>query len=201
MVRKNPFACDNRAVLYLVFAVMGCTVGTPGKAKMMQKPSNRSTVCAQDAPSDANGITLVHFNDVYNVEEHEREPVGGAARFKTGVDSLQHLSPLVLFSGDALNPSNSMSLSPGSLCYSSLSLLLFALFLISHLSFLFPLLLLSLSLPVSTVTQGEQMIPVLNAVGVHAAVYGNHDFGEWTVYSRHLTCNKLQTKSEAVVSE
>ena len=27
------------------------------------------------------------------------------------------------------------------------------------------------------------MIPVLNAVGVHAAVYGNHDFGEWTVYS------------------
>lgn len=31
------------------------------------------------------------------------------------------------------------------------------------------------------------MIPVLNAVGVHAAVYGNHDFGEWTVYSPHLT--------------
>ena len=22
------------------------------------------------------------------------------------------------------------------------------------------------------------MIPVLNAIGVHAAVYGNHDFGE-----------------------
>ena len=95
---------------------MGCTLGTPAKVKMMQKPSNGSIVCAQDAPSGADGITLVHFNDVYNVQEHEREPVGGAARFKTRVDSLQHLSPLVLFSGDALNPSNSTSLSPGSLC-------------------------------------------------------------------------------------
>ena len=97
---------------------MGCTVGTPSKVKMMQKPSNGSIVCAQDAPSGADVITLVHFNDVYNVEEQEREPVGGAARFKSRVDSLQHLSPLVLFSGDALNPSNSQSLSPKSICYS-----------------------------------------------------------------------------------
>ena len=102
----------------LCAAVMGCTVGTPSKVKMMQKPSNGSIVCAQDAPSGADVITLVHFNDVYNVEEQEREPVGGAARFKTRVDSLQHLSPLVMFSGDALNPSNSQSLSPRSICYS-----------------------------------------------------------------------------------
>lgn len=31
--------------------------------------------------------------------------------------------------------------------------------------------------PVSIFLKGEQMIPILNAVGTHAAVYGNHDFG------------------------
>ena len=30
---------------------------------------------------------------------------------------------------------------------------------------------------VSTFTKGEQMVPVLNKLGVHCAVYGNHDFG------------------------
>ena len=29
----------------------------------------------------------------------------------------------------------------------------------------------------STFTKGEQMVPVLNHLGVHCAVYGNHDFG------------------------
>lgn len=29
----------------------------------------------------------------------------------------------------------------------------------------------------STFTKGEQMIPVLNTVGTHCAVFGNHDFG------------------------
>lgn len=52
-------------------------------------------------------LTIVHFNDVYIIEEREREPVGGAARFKTVVDSLSDKNPLVLFSGDAIAPSNS----------------------------------------------------------------------------------------------
>ncbi len=30
----------------------------------------------------------------------------------------------------------------------------------------------------STFTKGEQMIPVLNKLGVHCACYGNHDFGK-----------------------
>ena len=54
-------------------------------------------------------LTIVHFNDVYNIEAREKEPVGGAARFKGKVDALRHLKPLVLFSGDALAPSNSRS--------------------------------------------------------------------------------------------
>lgn len=55
----------------------------------------------------ADAITLIHFNDVYNIEEREKEPCGGAPRFKTQVDNLKELDPLIFFSGDALNPSNS----------------------------------------------------------------------------------------------
>ncbi len=60
----------------------------------------------------ADSVTLIHFNDVYNIEQRPngKEPIGGAARFKTRVDSLRDLEPLILFSGDALNPSNSQSL-------------------------------------------------------------------------------------------
>ena len=80
-------------------------------------------------------ITIVHFNDVYNIEFGSQEPVGGAARFKTAVQRLADRDPLILFSGDALNPAL-----------------------------------------MSSVTHGRQMIPVLNAIGVHCALYGNHDF-------------------------
>jgi len=80
-------------------------------------------------------ITIIHFNDVYNIESGTHEPVGGAARFMTAVRRLADRDPLVLFSGDALNPAL-----------------------------------------MSTVTNGRQMVPVLNAIGVHCAVYGNHDF-------------------------
>lgn len=51
-----------------------------------------------------------------------------------------------------------------------------------------------LLLAVSTFTQGEQMIPVLNTVGTHCAVFGNHDFGMKKMsFRRHfLTYNPLQ---------
>ncbi|XP_078365023.1 uncharacterized protein LOC144649408 isoform X1 [Oculina patagonica] len=80
-------------------------------------------------------MTILHFNDVYNIEPREKEPVGGAARFATKVASLRHLNPLIVFSGDCLNPST-----------------------------------------MSSVTSGKQMIPILNALNVNIAVYGNHDF-------------------------
>ncbi|PVD21258.1 hypothetical protein C0Q70_19429 [Pomacea canaliculata] len=80
-------------------------------------------------------LTILHFNDVYNIEGQTDEPAGGAARLAAYVKSCKHLDPLVLFSGDALNPS------------------LMSIFL-----------------------KGEQMIPVLNEIGVKCAVYGNHDF-------------------------
>ncbi|OWF35212.1 Trifunctional nucleotide phosphoesterase protein YfkN [Mizuhopecten yessoensis] len=63
-----------------------------------------------------NEVTIIHFNDVYNIEPQKDEPQGGAARLAAYV---RHLSIFM---------------------------------------------------------KGEQMIPVLNAIGVHCAVYGNHDF-------------------------
>lgn len=59
------------------------------------------------APPREDSLTILHFNDVYNIEGRDKEPVGGAARFKTCLERFGHLNPLTLFSGDALSPSNS----------------------------------------------------------------------------------------------
>ena len=50
-------------------------------------------------------VTILHFNDVYNIEPRDQDPVGGASRFKTAIEERKHLNPMVLFSGDAFNPS------------------------------------------------------------------------------------------------
>lgn len=51
-------------------------------------------------------LTILHYNDVYNIDQQSKnEPVGGAARFCTAIHSFKELNPLVLFSGDAFNPS------------------------------------------------------------------------------------------------
>ena len=34
-----------------------------------------------------------------------------------------------------------------------------------------------LCVTVSSITKGEQMVPILNALNVNTAVFGNHDFG------------------------
>lgn len=86
--------------------------------------------------SEKKTLTILHYNDVYNIDQQVKsEPRGGAARFCTAIKSFKHHNPLVLFSGDAFNPSM-----------------------------------------LSTFTQGEQMVPVLNSVGTDVAVFGNHDF-------------------------
>ncbi|PNW85312.1 hypothetical protein CHLRE_03g180450v5 [Chlamydomonas reinhardtii] len=52
-------------------------------------------------------LTILHFNDVYNIEPQDREPKGGAARLCAKVKEFRAngSNPLVLFSGDAYNPS------------------------------------------------------------------------------------------------
>jgi len=101
-------------------------------------------------------LTLIHFNDVYNVEPRKKEPVGGVARFVTRIREVKQEATqrgdicICLFSGDAFNPSLT-----------------------------------------STVTRGRHMVPALNAVGIDAACYGNHDFdfGEDDLIEMAQDCN------------
>jgi 2',3'-cyclic-nucleotide 2'-phosphodiesterase (5'-nucleotidase family) len=53
----------------------------------------------------ASSIVILHFNDVYNIEPRDKEPVGGASRFTTQLRNVGGRDALILFSGDAFNPS------------------------------------------------------------------------------------------------
>ena len=68
------------------------------------EPQPVAVEALQVAPAEPT-LTVLHFNDVYNVEGGQQEPVGGAARFCTALKSLAHLHPLILFSGDIFAPS------------------------------------------------------------------------------------------------
>lgn len=47
------------------------------------------------------------WRQVYNINERELEPVGGVSRFATLARSFAEHNPMMVFSGDALSPSNS----------------------------------------------------------------------------------------------
>ncbi len=96
--------------------------------------SGRSLRTLTLASSQGRNLKIIHFNDVYDISPRTIEPIGGASRFAHLVKQHAADNPLVLFSGDCLNPSL-----------------------------------------LSAFTRGEQMVPVLNSIGVHAACCGNHD--------------------------
>ena len=50
-------------------------------------------------------LRIIHFNDVYDIEPGDKDPIGGVSRFKTAIDDLRNDKTLVLFSGDAFSPS------------------------------------------------------------------------------------------------
>lgn len=50
-------------------------------------------------------LTIIHFNDAYEIKDRDGEICGGAARFCSLIESYKHLNPVVLFSGDLWNPS------------------------------------------------------------------------------------------------
>ncbi|TNN16547.1 Trifunctional nucleotide phosphoesterase protein [Schistosoma japonicum] len=55
---------------------------------------------------NVNCLNILHFNDVYNVEDQKQEPIAGASRFTTALK--EHgagKGSIVLFSGDCLSPS------------------------------------------------------------------------------------------------
>lgn len=80
-------------------------ITTSDAEKRTTKKQNSS--CGTKVENKSTQMTILHFNDVYNIEPREKEPVGGAARFATKLASLKHLNPLIAFSGDCLNPSTS----------------------------------------------------------------------------------------------
>lgn len=70
-----------------------------------------------DGPPD---LRLLHYNDVYHVDQSSSEPVGGAARFMSLIkhyeenEKFKEQPELVtLFSGDAFNPSLESSVTKG----------------------------------------------------------------------------------------
>lgn len=77
----------------------------------------RTRVSGGDTPKEE-GLTIIHFNDVYDIFPSDTEPVGGAARFtrlvKEYSNSCHNASPpLILFSGDCLNPSTLSAFTKG----------------------------------------------------------------------------------------
>eukprot|EP00468_Gymnochlora_sp_CCMP2014_P003650 CAMPEP_0167755044 /NCGR_PEP_ID=MMETSP0110_2-20121227/8605_1 /TAXON_ID=629695 /ORGANISM="Gymnochlora sp., Strain CCMP2014" /LENGTH=675 /DNA_ID=CAMNT_0007640987 /DNA_START=29 /DNA_END=2056 /DNA_ORIENTATION=+ len=65
---------------------------------------NMDTLIKNDSSPKKCSLTILHFNDVYNIEPMN-EYQGGAARFMSMVKSFDKDKPLILFSGDAFNPS------------------------------------------------------------------------------------------------
>lgn len=89
---------------------------TPSKGWARQV--SRSTIAEDFSRPEV--ITILHFNDVYNVEPRKKEPVGGIARFVTRVRELKEEAmargeptAMVLFSGDAFNPSLTSTVTQG----------------------------------------------------------------------------------------
>ena len=73
---------------------------------------NDSSKIVSDSAKTSKRLNIIHFNDVYNIESRDIEPVGGSARFVTLVEEIMSEQPntLVLFSGDAISPSSSIIL-------------------------------------------------------------------------------------------
>lgn len=70
--------------------------------------------------SDAPDLRILHYNDVYHVDQSSAEPVGGLSRFMTLCKDYQRGSRfagqsklITLFSGDAFNPSLESSVTKG----------------------------------------------------------------------------------------
>ena len=61
-----------------------CAIGS-------QQLRHALTNAAASAPVSARPLSILHFNDVYNIEAREQEPVGGAAKFVTKIRQLQQV--------------------------------------------------------------------------------------------------------------
>jgi hypothetical protein len=60
----------------------------------------------------ASEMLMIHYNDVYTIEPGS-DKSAGAARFATKLKSFKEEDPLILFSGDAFNPSAMSTVTKG----------------------------------------------------------------------------------------
>lgn len=133
--------------------------------------SGRATLVSGEASSPPD-FRLLHYNDVYHLDESSSEPVGGAARFVALCKEYREderfsgqPSLVTLFSGDVFNPSLESSVTKGK----------FASFFVWQADTSLP------TLP------GNHMVPILNTIGTDAACVGNHDLDFGVAQFRHLT--------------
>jgi 2',3'-cyclic-nucleotide 2'-phosphodiesterase (5'-nucleotidase family) len=71
-------------------------------------------VSLSQASAQGADLTILHFNDVYEIESVNDGALGGAARIATLVKEYADKNPLILFSGDTLSPSIMSTLFKGS---------------------------------------------------------------------------------------
>lgn len=90
----------------------------PSSEPRVTYSSGRSNGGDGDAPD----LRILHYNDVYHVDQSSAEPVGGLSRFMTLCKEYQSGSRftgqsklITLFSGDAFNPSLESSVTKGML--------------------------------------------------------------------------------------
>ncbi|GLC44357.1 hypothetical protein PLESTB_000478100 [Pleodorina starrii] len=78
-----------------------------GKPLEAASPQQNGGDNKTSAVSSGRKLTILHFNDIYNIEPRAAEPVGGASRLCYKVKEYRDkgVNPLVCFSGDAYNPS------------------------------------------------------------------------------------------------
>lgn len=96
--------------------------------KKAEVPPNESVTYnsgAHDGPPD---LRLVHYNDVYHVDQSSSEPVGGVSRFMTLIKHYEEDEKfkgqpnlVTLFSGDAFNPSLESSVTKGEIFHGNIS--------------------------------------------------------------------------------
>ena len=83
-------------------------------------PSTSLIYTNANTPTASPELRLLHYNDVYHIEAGSAEPVGGISRFQAVVNHYfsapqyrEEPRLIVLFSGDAYNPSLESSVTKG----------------------------------------------------------------------------------------
>ena len=122
---------------------MGCNNSKQASGEAIPKLSTNvdGPISHMKEKKSVNKLRILHFNDVYNIQENPKKAYkGGAARFVTGMQHYQEkarsegVDCLTVFSGDLLSPSL-----------------------------------------ISSMFEGEQMVPSFNKCNVEVACIGNHD--------------------------